>query len=897
MSSLSAFPILAGFFFCLRGFNTFLILAFSSLFLESFGSGGWPWYYVGFSILFVTTQGYLLARPHLHGEPFLHRALPPMFLLTLLLAVLFPHPTGWITFPALILYRSWDLHATQSFYDLVGKTWALQESRLHLPTLLAAGTLGSILAGVSLRLLLPTTGFFPLLVLVPLVGFASWLILSRYRPEQPTSSSASSTIPSLTSWATISPVHRRYSSMVFVISVMGSLVVNLVDFQFNAGLPDLYAGIADRPARIAALLGTLNAVIEVTTLMLQAFAGRWFFTHLSLGSILALRPVLLGIFGVITWLLPSFWNITGFQYLSRTLTFVFMSPVWVLLLEPLPLQIRSYVRRLLNLIDCVTLTSLGLALAAWNSYNSGAQPVVFLVISIIALLTLRFNRSLLNLYPEMIRETLTDGSDVPTTSLDGFKLLPPTARRQMLQRLFQDSDRDVQLKALLRLGPLNLPELHELIRERLPQVNDATLVAGMTRFMLRSADQVQPLSAYLGSCTNPRRIADVLDAADQTMHPDFEWMFSSFFDHPHHRVRGSAVLSYLRHGVGRRLIPQALEALAGLREGHSARDRSTAAVVMGRLGFPVFADALFRLVDDPSEDVARCAYHALASVGTQPVLEFVSKRLSQTGVRGTFARTCWNELSGQLQTSLQRALAGMSLEERHRTGIWLRALRSRLSPSLLQRLLRLQPADRLPGILESLSESSPTLNTILDSCLIEQADGSLVLNDTPLLEQVRRETLLQPVESLPLLLALTTPDNQMIRGWLHSQLSGFMWDFARLLEIRERASVQAEEVRKLQKTLDIRWSNFTPLLALLCPREACSPETFRKLIPDDPQTSALALELLHPFLPETTFAMLSAILFAARAPEKLRSAVIEAGFLDPRRLADHELLPEKESLP
>lgn len=55
MNSFSALPILAGFFFCLRGFNTFLILAFSSLFLESFGSGGWPWYFVGFSLLFVTT--------------------------------------------------------------------------------------------------------------------------------------------------------------------------------------------------------------------------------------------------------------------------------------------------------------------------------------------------------------------------------------------------------------------------------------------------------------------------------------------------------------------------------------------------------------------------------------------------------------------------------------------------------------------------------------------------------------------------------------------------------------------------------------------------------------------------------------------------------------------------
>ncbi|HNV71148.1 MAG TPA: MFS transporter, partial [Candidatus Ozemobacteraceae bacterium] len=669
MRPLSAFPVLAGFFFFLRAFDTFLILSFSSLFLESFGPAGWPWYFVGFSILFITTQSLLLDRPHLHGEPFLRRALPPLFLTALLLAVFFPTPSGWITFPALVLFRSWDLHATQAFYDLVGKTWALQEARLHLPSLLAAGTLGSVLAGFSLRFLLPSTGFFPLLVLIPFAGCAAWLTLKAYSPDTSTSSSSERPSASPIHWKQISPTHRRYSLAVFLLSIMGSLVVNLVDFQFNANLPDLYAGVTDRAAQVAALLGTLNAVIELTTLALQGLVGRWIFTRLSLGTILSVRPVLLGLLGFIAWAMPQFWTLTGFQFLSRTSTFVFMSPVWVLLLEPLPFSTRSYVRRLLNLVDCITLTSLGLSLALWSNGGSTAHPSLFLLISGFALTTLWFNRSLLSLYPEMIRETLIDLSDSPGMNLDGLKLLSREARRTILRRLFDENGREVQLKVLLRLGPLDLPELHELIHERLPSMTDSTLVASSVRLLLRSSEQVQPLASYLGTCPNPRRLSEIMDAADQTTHPDFEWMFASYFDHQHHRVRGSAVLAYLRHGRGRRLIPQAIETLAGLQQGHAPRDRSTAAVVMGRLGFPAFTPSLFRLVDDPSDDVARCAYHALASIGTPPVLEFVGQRLSQSGIRGTFARTCWNELAGQAQVSLLQSLAAMSDEERHRTGV------------------------------------------------------------------------------------------------------------------------------------------------------------------------------------------------------------------------------------
>ena len=904
MTSRSAFPILAGFFFFLRGFDTLLILVFSSLFLESFGPVGWPWYFVGFSLLFASTQLLLLQRPHWSGAVFLKAILPLVSVAALAMAVLFPSPAGPMTFVALIIFRSWDLHATQAFYDLVGKTWPLTEARLHLPSLLAAGTLGSVLAGFFLRFLLPVTGFFPLLALAPFAGLAAWFLLRNGLPaslnpgekaETATPDIGHSPSGNLL-WSRIPPVHRRYAFSVFALSIMGSLAVNLVDFQFNGNLPAFYPETPDRPARIAALLGSLNAAMELITLLIQGLAGRWFFTHLSLRTIISIRPLVLGLCGVLVWSLPLFWPVIGLQFLSRTSTFIFMSPLWVLLLEPLPFQTRLYVRRLLNLIDCLTVTILGLSLALWTRSGVGAEPGVFLLITGIALSTLLLNRFLLHLYPEMIRETLTDLShEISTDDLEGIRLLPSLERQALLQRLFQESSRETLLKTLLRLGPLNLGELRELIWQRLPEETDPALLAGMARILLCSPDQVPKLSAFLSACTDPRRLAEIMDAADHSSHPDFEWMFVSYFDHPHHRVRGSAVLSFLHHGTGRRQIPQALEALALLQKSHHPRDRATAAVVMGRLGLPVFVPPLFSLADDSSEEVARCAYHALASIGTPAVLEFVGQRMVDPQARGPLARQCWEELGSRDQESLIRALAAMSAEDRHRTGIWARALRSRLKPAFLQRLLRLKPPELLPPLFETLAESNLDLADLLGPCLIDNPDGSVQCQTGPILDRLRQSPLREPVAYLSLLLVLTRPEEPAVQGWLQVTLSGFVWDFSRLLAASVRRTIPPQHLTTWKQRLATRWTNFLPLLALAAPREAGLPDSLCRLLSPDPYVAALALELMQNRLPPAMLARLSALTMVGRDPEGVFRAATEAGFLDARELPDSELFLEKDS--
>jgi HEAT repeat protein len=791
---------LSAYYFFQKGAFAYLVVLFTSQFLQEFGAAGLPWYYVLHTLLFVATQLAMMRFTSWKGGGVLSRLLPALGCFALAMAVLGQGLPGWVILLALVGSRAGEMHANQAFFDLSGQILPVREAKQRLPGIMAAGTVGSVLAGLSLRFLMGE-GTLPWFLAGAALAF---LLAAQILPEAETaaiSSSAKGVQPvgpsnqpqgQPSEKATpgsdqaappgimaVPPASRSYVVIILVLSAAGSLTCGLIDFLFNGRLavelPDSH--------QIATFLGLFQAMVDLTVLVIQGACGGWFFRRLPLAILLSIRPVALCSLCLLAWWFPVFLPVVVCQFAMRTTTSIFMSPAWVLLLEPLPAGPRLQARRLLNILDALTTLGIGLGLMAWTRSGGGADPGLYAVDAVLLAGTMALTGALVRLYPRMIQDTLESAPAAERSgAMAGVRFLPRRERMSHLQSLLGSPDPEVRGEAIRECArDLDDETLDVLLTAVAHEEHGPNVTLIVRAVMAQCGEQAGPvLAELLHGDQDPRLLADLLEAIGRSDHPELEQVSARFIEHPHRRVRGAAALNLLRHGRSRERLARTIDRLADDVASPDPATRATAAVVLGRTHLTVFLPVLMHLADDPDDMPARKALGALADFRQPSVLEFLLARTSSPGTRGDMARQAWNDAANVERSSLLQLLHGLPEEERRRIGFWWQSLGAGLEPSLVQKLLRLEDSRQREVLMQALGAGLDSAGgaAVVSACLTEK-NGRTVIRSEPLMQALAQD----PWDTLPLAATLIPP----VCGPQHEGLSELL--FARVLTLATHAAL------------------------------------------------------------------------------------------------------------
>ncbi len=896
VSRVPGFRVLALLFFCQKSAVTIMVLAFSSLFLSEYGPGGWPWYFVCFPALFIVTQLMMLPHARLKGRGFLSGALPGFALLAFAFAIFGEKQSGLLIFAALVGFRCFDLHSAQAFFDLSGQILLLRDAKRGLPVIMALGTIGSIMAGLFLKFLLAQTGF-PMLFLFGAILFLGARFSLNLLPPQvveispgaaspaapPPVSASGNGLPRTGNGDPETPafpeIYRKYCLAVIVISMFGSLIVNLVEFQFNGNLPRFFPDAAS----MASFLGLVNAAIDLSVLLTQGLLGGWLFSRLPLGLLLGIRPVFTFLAASVAWFHPSLSTMVGAQFLTRTSTFVFMAPVWVLLFEPLPQEARGFYRRWLNIADSCTIISVGLGLLVWKHFGGGPVGGIFLIIAGIAIFTLTRNARVLSLYPAMIQATLEARStEENLAGIEGLGFLSRVDRIRHLRTLFSDPRPDVRGKAIVQLG--SNPEDWEegLLMPLLESESDPANLNALIRLLSVHPAGRACLRSFLETPREPRVLADVLESLAPTLGHGEEKSLLALFPHPNHRVRGNALWAYLKYGWETSSLESAVAALAQMVRAEPNIERASAAVVIGRLGSAEFLPELFALARDPGEDVARCAFRSLGALRTTSALEFLAREAREgTGKAASMASEALEEATRRDPEVLWRMFGGMTEEERQQSGFLLHGSGLGIPLATLQKVFRLPSGPRRGNLLKILGEGEPVVARIVEKCLEVPREGGWG-DPTPLLEHLRTADFREPPAGMALIRFFFDRDDPGLLEVFQKKLSFLVRAFVILEEIRKRIPEPANGKPLLEghgeyESWNAKLLHLSAGIALLTDDPPSLLDAVRAVQGKDTFMASVAVELLERLLPHSIVSVFVPLLEWRRNPGVVRGLVPTLG--------------------
>lgn len=763
----------------------YLLVLFTAMFLNNYGAAGLPWYYVGQTIVFIAAQVGIMRFTSWQGSAVLSRLLPGLGLVALLLAARSPEIPAWTTFIALILARSGEILANQSFFDVSGQLLPVRESKKRLPGILAAGTVGSVLAGLTLRFFMADGMLGWFLGIAAITFFLANYLLPRpgaekqsgdkHHEEKPASANESAGAD--VRLADSSCNTRKYVWIVLAMSAFGTLTCSLVDFLFSGRLALEWSD----SHKIATFLGLFNAMIELFSISIQGLFGGWLFRKLPLSIILSVRPFTLGVLVLSAWWHPVFFIVAASQFIMRTSTFIFMSPSWVLLLEPLPLSIKIYARRLLGIFDAATTMAVGIGLLAWTYTGRGADPSLYLLDAVFLLVALFLTRILIYYYPLMIQDTLaSSASSERPAAVVGIRFLPRKARLSYLHELLFSENVDVRAQAIQECArEIDEDTLDILITAMTREQHGPNITLIVKVVMSQCGNQAGPLLAELiHEGQEPRLLADLLEAIGRSDFAELEKTSARFLDFPHRRVRGASVLNILRHGHDHGIIARAVARLDQDMRDPDPATRATAAVVLGRAGLTAFLPALMVMVDDPMDMPAIKAINSLANFRHPEVIEFLMSRSELPGARGEAIVRALSTSAGQERPLLMKLLHELPEEERRRIDFWIHAPGSNADREIIGKLVHLKDAKQRERLLQGFAEGEDWSRSIIHSCLIEK-NNLTAIDSQPLWKLLSEKSwfeLPREVSLIPVICKSEDPNGAEVL-------------FKRLLEMAEQAWV------------------------------------------------------------------------------------------------------------
>jgi len=883
-------------FFLIKTVHNFLLLILTSLFLKAYGPSGLPWVYVLSNILFILTQFFIFPLGKKKGHAYLSACSRPFMAFVAFLTLLEIFPNSVLVLCSLLFMLTYDINATRSFSDMTGQVLPIRDVKKYLPSIYSFGTAGSIISGIGLTFLLDFCSFSQVygLILILLIFYDRCLSkIEKFIVEERISCEGNVEnvlVPDLRGET------LKFAKVLMLASFLAFFCRLFTEFLYTTGVTTLLAS----EKGLASFLGIFGAFIDISVAILQATVVGKLFSAVPLGFIIAIRAlgmIAISIGGIV---FPHvYWAMTAQFFLMLT-TKSFVTPAFVILLEPIPKVQRTNLRKLIAVVDSSAQVIGGLFLILFLK-RTDAQTImansgmIFGVIAFFFLCLLFFTKKIDDGYNETVKETLESTEAKGDLELiDTIRFIPKTERLKRLNDLLSSADPNVRFNAIIEMQEFPPEEAGDLILTKISRENVPKNFLAACRVLMEKLgnEAVEILEDFLSHEQNHRLSADMLEIlATLGAGERIVSIVQKYLDHPNHRVRGNALLGVLRFGSEPSILEKALEALISMIKHPEPFFRSSAAIVMGSTGLAMFVPTLAQLADDPQEEVKRNAINSLAMIKTAGALEVLSRKKKEPGNPGKWAMEAWESVSQNSFEEIIRVLHGLSTQERIGLSSWLNQVRDNEAFAVMHKVLHLEECPIRENLIQGLRSFDRSRISMLSKCLVVD-DREMTRIDMSVLIDALREN---GFNSLPpwsdLISMLGGSDFPEYNTFLKESLRELWKEIVFILKGREfKSSLTGIDLEARKTSIKDKIQVIFHLCALGTAEPAQVLDAIGKAKSRDNFLVSLALEYLESKFDPEKSGLLIPLLNWENSPAQLLSQAAQKCGIDPHKLSEDSVM-------
>jgi len=649
-----------------KGLVNILYLIFFTLFLKRQGTEAIPYFYITLNLSMILAQFLLLRSGTIRPLRILRTQTGLLFLAAAAFVPFFGEAPSLFVFSLLTVTMLYNNLTGLMLMEHLAQIYAPHQLKRRLSAIMAAGTLGNIVTGFGVKLLLEWISLRAIycigLGMIAAVLFLLPSLRRHGRGEAAESRTEGSSPPAGQSLRAIFSTAFGGNLVVwlFLLGFIVFIARYLLDFGFNLTVDVLYSTEGD----FAAFLGVFTSVLDLMVVLVQFFLTSRLLRRWRLGAVLGLLPLgaMLMSLGAAISNLPVLFVFTQFLYVL--LFKVFYLPISHITLNPFTEQHRARARIGINFSCSLGTLLVGVFILLFKPML-GPQVIawgLFCLTGLMFLVVVGVDRA----YVRSIVERLASGSAQHRGELvSSLRYTSYAVSRDTVGTLLRDPDPGVRLEALEAVAELQVQDQRNLLLEHLEAETDQRVLAKSFRQLIaleQGADS-PALLHFLVHGKDERILASILEALGEVDHsPSLNRLIAEHLDHPNHRVKASAILWALRRSQDEKVLQRALEALVSFIEAEAELLRRTAGVVMAMHPTPFFLSALEQLLDDREQGVRGNALLALARLDTPGALGVLNRYLAKEAQPELHARALilQQRLQSAALLALSQALESMS---------------------------------------------------------------------------------------------------------------------------------------------------------------------------------------------------------------------------------------------
>lgn len=620
----------------------FTLTVAAALFLERNPAADVPWVY-------IAASGVLPAAGALHlaigrRVPFVRMQLGTLLVLAAVpagfLVLLRSSSAAWPAF-ALFVWCGAELHLSNIvLWSTANRIFTVRQGKRLFGLIGAGEVLAAIAGGAALPLLARRLGTADLLA-VSVVGFLltylGFLATARGFGDRLAREPGRTDEKRSARGEVLSALRSPFLQLIFLtyaLVLSGGFFVNSI-FYFQVG--DAFPSAGD----LAVFLARFTAVASLLALVFRSLlSGRLLMRIGLVGGLVATPAALLAAALVVVHVgrtgLPSpglFWSVVALRLLDRLLVGSLGQPAYYSLYQPLSRERRVRVQTAAETIAGPIAGGLagGVLLFLTKGLDLGAVGLTAAFLPVLLLwlgVGVAVGRSFTGALSAALRRRGVTGSDLS---------LSDPASLRVLERGLESARPGEVLHCLRLLEEAEAPGLPGFLR-RLADHSDATVRSAAFRAIGRTAapDWTPFLSERLEAGGNGAR-GELVRALGACGREASRPVLERAFEEPDGHVRLGALVALLRHAGADENHPAARELDRLVRSG-DARERASAALLLGEIGGGTAVGGLPPLLADDDPSVREAALRAAGLVGAPALLELVVRGLEDQSTRGEATR-------------------------------------------------------------------------------------------------------------------------------------------------------------------------------------------------------------------------------------------------------------------
>jgi HEAT repeat protein len=740
----------------LKGTSNLLYIGILSVFLKHFGADFLPWFYIILNVSFIGFQffvtPFLMGR---EGHPLLIVTQIVTLGLTMGASVLIDSKQLYILIGCLAMARLMELITSQAFSAMNNELLSIQESKAYLSYIYAAGSIGYILSGLLLKLLIDIVSFNKLLLLNGIV--VSGLILTLAYIGRVASVLGLRAAPkaqeqSKTKGGPSQPTYKQ--GLARNLSLAAFLIV------FNTFMVDfLYSGVISShftsSDTLASFMGVFGATTDLSIIVLQATVMNWVFSTVPMGRMLVAMPAALTMLCLAFWVSPSFAVVVAIQYLVMANSRMLTQPSTVIYMGALKQSDRIYYRRDMSVMS--SLGSLLVGIMLIFTKNIFSTKILFVLVGVFYVVLSYLHSKLDKSYSDTLQDNLLVDEDREDQNWHRMlDFLTYEDRLNKITIMLESKDPKIRLASIKACFKLKGPDVKRLLQRALLAETENSCILEITRVLMSILGESswELIAETIEGTTDERLVADIVEAIGLVgKEASFEKHLLPFMDHEHHRVRSNAIMSVLRLSFSKEQIMLSLSRLVEMTKAPNRLYRAAAAGVMGELQLPLFVSALEDLGADSEASVNKTAAFALYKIRTPRCIKALEQMiLSPYKEVSELASRLHEEASAANVKRINALLHSLNENERNRMISELKRVGLRGVSKTAVKILELKSVNNRHRMIRLLSSGEGETAELVDRVLeaLKEGSGAAFTEILNFLEETKSSPLLEAPIWLPL---------------------------------------------------------------------------------------------------------------------------------------------------